>query len=59
MTVDGETIVTWTLDRSRGVPIIEVEPFETLDAATEAGIEAEVTDIGRFIDTEVEWRPTK
>ncbi len=52
--VDGLAAGTWTLDRSRATPIINVDPFETLDACVEGGIEVEVSSIGRFYDLDID-----
>lgn len=52
--VDGLAAGTWTLDRSRETPVINVEPFEALDAGVEEGIEVEVSSIGRFYGLDVD-----
>ncbi|WP_129113588.1 winged helix DNA-binding domain-containing protein [Halegenticoccus tardaugens] len=59
VTVDGLAAGTWTLDQTRPVATVVVEPFEPLAEAVETGIEAEVEDIGRFLGRDVEYRITK
>jgi hypothetical protein len=54
--VDGLAAGTWRLDRSGSVAAIVIEPFEPLDDAAVSGIEAEVGDVGRFMDVDVEYR---
>jgi len=58
VTIDGRTVGIWTLDRSRKIATVEIEPFDTLDETTELGIDAEIRDIGRFLDCEIERRST-
>ncbi|GAA3385808.1 winged helix DNA-binding domain-containing protein [Cryptosporangium minutisporangium] len=47
--VDGEAVAIW---RQKGAALT-VEPFEPLADDVRAAVEAEVTDIGRFLDTPV------
>ncbi|MFC5971276.1 winged helix DNA-binding domain-containing protein [Halomarina salina] len=61
--VDGRVVGTWHLDRSRSPAIVTVSPFEPLDTLDPAGgedvrdrIDAEASDVGRFLDTPVECR---
>ncbi len=56
--LDGRGIATWRLDRTRGTPSVVVSPFDAAEADFERGLSAEVDDLGRFLDTEVEYRAT-
>jgi Winged helix DNA-binding domain len=48
--LDGRVVGTWRLPRGgAGRLTVAVEPFEPLDAAV-PGLEAEVADLGRFLD---------
>jgi hypothetical protein len=49
--VDGRVVGRWALDRAKGR--IAVTPFGELDARTRHGVEAEVADIGRFLDRDL------
>ncbi len=48
--VDGRAAGTWELKRQHGRLEISVDPFEKFSAAVEAGIEAEISDIRRFLE---------
>jgi hypothetical protein len=48
--VKGRAVAAWSLRKSGGRAEIQVEPFETITRTTRAGVEAEVADIGRFVD---------
>lgn len=48
--VNGRAFGAWTLRQSRTRGQVMVEPTEPISSATRAGIEAEVKDIGRFLD---------
>jgi hypothetical protein len=52
---NGRAIATWSLRKSggRGGRVL-AEPFEPISGALRAGIEAEVADIGRFLDLRLE-----
>jgi hypothetical protein len=50
--LDGRGIGTWALDRAKGR--ITVTPFQRLSASVRRQVEAEATDIGRFVDRELE-----
>jgi hypothetical protein len=47
--VNGRAVGAWSLRRSGGPGQVRVEPFGSLGAAIQRGIEAEVRDIGRFL----------
>jgi hypothetical protein len=47
--VDGWVVGTWRLHRSKRGVEVSVEPFQAIDAEAQAGIDAEVADIGRFL----------
>lgn len=51
--VNGQVIAVWQLEQKRGTAIITVQPFEPIDATLTPYLEAEVRDIGRFLQTEV------
>jgi uncharacterized protein YcaQ len=50
--VDGRVAGTWRQQRGRDRLTVAVEPFEPLDEAVLPGLEAEVGDLGRFLDTD-------
>lgn len=49
-TVDGVAVGTWTLRRGTA-PVVGVEPFERLDRASQAALDAEAEDVARFETT--------
>ncbi len=49
--VDGRVVGSWALNRAKGR--VAVTPFGDFDARTRGGVEAEVVDIGRFLDREL------
>lgn len=51
--VDGRIVGTWKLNKRRKQQEVVVEPFESLEAAVHAGIEAEVADLTRFLETTI------
>jgi hypothetical protein len=50
--VDGRVAGTWRQRHGRGRLTVAVEPFQRLDPAVLPGLEAEVADLGRFLDTD-------
>lgn len=50
--VDGWAVGTWKSKRQKDHLDILVEPFDTLTSEIHAGLEAEVTDIARFLDVQ-------
>lgn len=50
--VDGQALGAWRLKPRRLHLDVVVEPFEVLDDQVQAGVEAEVADIGRFYSQE-------
>ena len=48
--VDGQAQATWRMERRRKTSTIIVQPFATLDPALLPALEAEVQDIGRFLN---------
>jgi len=46
-------VAAWSLRKSGGRGRLQVEPFAGISRAIRAGIEAEVADIGRFLDLPV------
>jgi hypothetical protein len=46
--LDGAAIGTWSSRRAGAKTLVELEPFEELDAATLRAIDVEVADLGRF-----------
>ena len=53
--LDGQAIATWTRKRSGRKLKITVSPFGSLSEEVRSGIDAEVEDIGRFLDLETVW----
>jgi hypothetical protein len=51
--VNGRAVAAWSLRKTGGRGQIQIEPFETLTRAVHAGIEVEVADIGRFLDSPI------
>jgi hypothetical protein len=49
--VDGRAVATWRITQQR----VSVTPFATLSAAAAEGIDAEVSDIARFLGRPVRW----
>ena len=47
--VDGAVVGTWRLERT-GTPQVQVVPFESLADDVRRGIEAEVVDLGQFLE---------
>lgn len=54
--VDGRAVATWRLDRSRATASVSVDAFDDL-ADYGPRIEAEVNDVGRFLEIEVDPPP--
>jgi hypothetical protein len=50
--LDGQGFGTWALDRATGR--IVLTPFQRLSAPVRRRVEAEATDVGRFLDRELE-----
>jgi len=48
--VDGRAVAAWTLRKFSGRSQVRIEPFASLSAAIHRGVEAEVWDIGRFLN---------
>jgi hypothetical protein len=48
--VNGRAVAAWSLRKSGGRGQIQIEPTEPITRAVRAGIEAEVADIGRFLN---------
>jgi Winged helix DNA-binding domain len=51
--VSGRAVATWSLRKSGGRGELRAEPSGPISRAVRAGIEAEVADIGRFLDLNV------
>lgn len=51
--VDGRIVGTWKLNKRRNQQEVVVEPFKALEAAVRDGLEAEVKDLSRFLETKV------
>ena len=51
--VDGRIVGTWKSKREKNHLVVMVEPFEWLVPEINVGLEAEVEDIGRFLDEEM------
>lgn len=51
--IDGRVAGIWRLTRKAQAAVVTVEPFTPLTRANRAAIEAEVADIGRFLDTPI------
>lgn len=49
--IDGAVVGTWALDRARGT--VAVTPFGPFDARTRRSVEAELADLGRFLDRDL------
>jgi winged helix DNA-binding protein len=56
ITVDGRVVGAWTLQRSGGQGEIAVDTLNSLTGALQEGLQAEVADIGRFLNLEVGYR---
>ncbi|HEX9097314.1 MAG TPA: winged helix DNA-binding domain-containing protein [Candidatus Dormibacteraeota bacterium] len=52
--VNGRSVAAWSLRKSGGRGQVQVELFSRPDAAVRTGIEAEVLDIGRFLDLQMQ-----
>jgi Winged helix DNA-binding domain len=50
LTVDGRAVAAWSSTRRARRLVVAVEPFGELPAALHAGLEAEVADLGRFLE---------
>jgi hypothetical protein len=48
--VNGRAVAIWSLRKSGGRSTVRVEPSGPITRAVRAGIESEVSDIGRFLD---------
>ena len=48
--VDGRARGTWRTQRRRDTLEVTLEPFDPLSPESKPGLEAEVADIGRFLD---------
>ena len=53
--VDGVMVATWTRRRTARGMRITIAPFAPLPEEVEAGINAEVADIARFLGEDVAW----
>ncbi len=51
----GRIIGTWQLDRSRRRARVTIEPFEQIPQTAEEPLAAEVADIARFLDIEIDY----
>jgi hypothetical protein len=51
--VNGRAVAAWSLRRSGRRGVLNIEPSEPISRAMRAGIEAEVADIGRFLDLQM------
>ena len=47
--VDGQVVGTWKSQRQKNHLDVRIEPFSSLAPEVQAGLEAEVADIGRFL----------
>lgn len=54
--VDGRIMGTWKTNKQRDHLEVAVEPFETLATAVRDGVEEEVKDLSRFLETKVALR---
>ena len=52
--VDGQAVASWQLVRKRNHVVIQVQPYAKLDSHLIPKIEAEVQDIGRFLNQEAQ-----
>jgi hypothetical protein len=48
--VDGRVVGTWASEQRKKQVAVNVVPFDTLNDDVRAGLEAEVADLGRFLD---------
>ena len=53
--VDGRAVGTWSRKRSGRNLSITVSPFEPFLEEAHAGVDAELSDIGRFLGLEAGW----
>jgi len=51
--VNGRAVAAWSLRKSGSRGQLDVEAFERIPRAVRAGIQAEVADIGRFLDLQL------
>lgn len=51
--VNGRAVAGWTLRKAGSRSVLQVEPSEPISPAIRAGIDAEVADIGRFLDLQL------
>jgi len=51
--VNGRAVAAWSLRKSSSRGQLDVEAFERIPRAVRAGIQAEVADIGRFLDLQL------
>jgi hypothetical protein len=54
--VDGRVAGTWRKERQRDRLAVTVAPFADLAPPVQAGVEAEIRDIGRFLELPVQWK---
>ena len=53
---DGLAFGTWKLERGKGSATVAVKPFGKLPRGARPGLEAEVADLGRWLDVDAELR---
>jgi hypothetical protein len=54
--VNGRAVGTWKSERRKGQMVVSVEPFEPLAPEVYAGLEAEIADVGRFLEVAITMR---
>lgn len=54
--VDGRAVGTWRRERKKNRSSIVIEPFEAISQVIQPDIEAEVQDIGRFLQEDTDLR---
>jgi hypothetical protein len=53
--VDGQVVGTWALDRAKGR--VTITPFERLEPAVRRAVDAELADLSRFLDRDLDVAP--
>jgi hypothetical protein len=53
---DGRAFATWGIKRGKDALTVELEPFDRLPKGIGAALEAEVADLGRFLEVEARLR---
>ena len=55
MLVDGQAVGTWRQVNRKGRITVTLEPFAAIPKRLWQELRAEVTDLGRFLETAIDW----